>query len=494
MVDTQAETQTPVSVDLRALYKARVDVVGLYPHQKEAVNKLANGKILCGGVGSGKSLTAAAYYILHEAPKDVYVITTAKKRDSLDWSREFAKFGVGRDAEATIAGRLVVDSWHNVHKYTRVYGCFFIFDEQRIVGSGRWVKSFLKLAKRNHWILLSATPGDNWLDYVPVFVANRFFANRSEFKREHVVYVPWSKFPKIIGYNNEGKLNRLRRSLLVEMPFQRHTKRHCMDLPVEYDKEKVRRVLKDRWHVYEERPIRNVAELFLVMRRVVNSDSTRLDAVTSLLNSHPRLIVFYNFDFELEELRSLSTLNNSKESALANGETEENRWQTQKPVDITSSTQSFSKDQEPQSSALLVKPMSRTRESSRDDTIPTTNTSVLGSKMKTGDLVVAEWNGHRHDPVPDTEHWLYLVQYSAGAEGWNCIDTDAMCFYSLPYSYKLFHQAHGRIDRLNTKFEDLYYYVLLSTSPIDKMVRAALREKRTFNETALSLYRMESDI
>lgn len=387
----------------------------LYPHQADAVEKLHNGAILWGGVGTGKSLTAAAYYIKTEATStesskpaaNVYVITTAKKRDSLDWEREFAKFGVGKSEDATVAGVLTVDSWNNIGRYRDVSDAFFIFDEQRLVGSGHWTSTFLAIAKRNRWILLTATPGDNWLDYIPVFVANGFYKNRTEFKREHVVYKPYSSFPRVDRYIGVGRLVRLRNKLLVEMPYLRHTVRHCKDVPVEYDKQLYDEVVKKRWHVYDQRPLKDAAELFMVMRKVVNSSPSRLEKIRSLMSMHPRLIVFYNFDYELEALRSLA------------------------------------------------------------------NT-----------ITVAEWNGHKHERLPRGERWVYLVQYAAGAESWNCTTTDAMIFYSLPYSYKLWHQAHGRIDRLNTPYLELYYYTLKSSASIDLSVAKSLASKRSFNESA----------
>lgn len=376
----------------------------LYPHQKIALEAMANGKIIRGEVGTGKSLVAVAYYMRTESPKDVYVITTAKKRDSGDWQSEFGHDGVQLKQDGH--GVLTIDSWNNIGKYEGVKDAFFIFDEQRLVGSGAWTKSFIRIAKAgNRWILLSATPGDNWLDYIPVFVANGYYKNRTAFLREHVVYNSFTKFPKVERYTGERRLVGLRDRLLVEMPYVRHTRRVSREVEVQYDEELTRKALVGRWHVFEQRPLRDVAELFLVNRKIAYSDPSRLSAIRELLITHPKLIIFYNFDYELEILRG------------------------------------------------LVK-----------------------------DTVVAEWNGHKHEEVPTGEGWAYLVQYTAGSEGWNCTDTDAMVFHSLTYSYKAFHQAHGRIDRLNTPFTELYYYVLLSRAPIDKMVMRALKLKRNFNE------------
>lgn len=396
-------------------------VVKLYPHQQEALEKLSNGKILWGGVGTGKSLVAVAYYMKVEADADVYVITTAKKRDSVEWEGEFAKFAVGKHLNATVAGQLTVDSWNNIGKYRDVEGAFFIFDEQRLVGSGQWSSLFLKIASKNRWILLSATPGDTWLDYIPVFVANGFYKNRTQFKRDHVVYSAYTRFPKIDRFLDVRRLVEHRDSILVEMSFVRATTRHTTTIDVGYDRELFEQAVRKRWNVFENRPLQGISELFSVMRKVVNSNLSRLSAVTSLLEIHARLIVFYNFDYELEMLKSLTN----------------------------------------QSISIILDQSSNT--------------------MPTG-IVVAEWNGHKHQVIPNVERWLYLVQYQAGAEGWNCVATDAMCFYSLPYSWKLWEQAHGRIDRINTTFSDLWYYILLSNSAIDLSILKCLEKKRSFNE------------
>lgn len=382
----------------------------LLPHQEKALEQLGNGKILYGGVGSGKSLVAAAYYMKYEAPKHVFVCTTAKKRDSLDWEGEFAKFGVGSEDYATVAGMLNVDSWNNLRKYVDIKDAFFIFDEQRLVGHGSWVKSFLKIAKNNNWILLSATPGDSWLDYAPVFIANGYYRNITHFKFDHVLYEPFTKFPKIRAYLNETKLELLRNDILVEMPYIKHTERMLNWLEVGYDVEKFKQIYKDRWNIYEDRPIKDVAELFRLMRRVVNSDPSRIEMIRMLMTIHPRLIIFYNFNYELEILRTLQ-----------NG------------------------------------------------------------------VFVCEWNGHKKDPVPNSRRWVYLVQYVAGAEGWNCTATDAMVLYSMTYSYKNFIQAQGRIDRLDTKFDTLFYYTFVSNSVIDRAIKKALTSKKSFNEKKFSL-------
>lgn len=431
--------------------------LSLFSHQHDAVKELDTGKILVGGVGTGKSLTAVAYYQKVEADADVYVITTAKKRDDLDWEKEFIKIGVHKKIGETTLGRLTVDSWNNIGKYVDVKGCFFIFDEQRLVGSGEWTKAFLKIAKSNRWILLSATPGDTWMDYIPVFIANGFYKNRSEFLENHVIFNSYARFPKVERFIGVGRLVRLRNQILVEMPYERHTTRHSKDLVLPFDEELLERVYKKRWHVYEERPLRDVAEMFAVMRRVVNSDSSRLEALKSLTTKHPRLIVFYNFNYELEMLRGLA--------------------RTLQPADTTSLHTESALSSSGSSTASAATRTLPTQRNASGRTTSTTSTTTSGSTFN-----CAEWNGHNHHPVPTTDRWLYLVQYTAGAEGWNCITTNATVFFSRTYSYKQWEQAHGRIDRLNTPYVDLYYYNLTSNSVIDNAIRDSLRKKKNFSE------------
>jgi len=378
----------------------------LMDHQRRAIDQLSNGKILWGGVGSGKSATVMHYYIEKEAPRNVYVITTAKKRDSLDWEKEAMRVAVGTSRDTTTAGVLNVDSWNNIGKYVDIEDAFFIFDEQRVVGYGSWVKAFLKIAKKNHWLLLSATPGDTWLDYAPVFIANNLYKNITQFKVEHVMYAPFSRFPRVVRYLDIPTLEKYRNMILVEMPYISPAERHIKWQEVNYDHELFRKVVVDRWNPFEKRPVKDVSDLFRIMRKLVNTDASRLTAVTSLLQETSRLVVFYNFDYELEILRSLGQLG----------------------------------------------------------------------------VQVAEWNGHRHELIPNADKWVYLVQYQSGAEGWNCTETNAMCFYSLTYSYKNFIQAQGRIDRMDTPFKDLYYYVLWSNSIIDRAIRSVLGNKKSFNE------------
>jgi hypothetical protein len=378
----------------------------LMEHQLDAIEKLSSGKVLWGGTGSGKSAAVLGYYVKEQSPRDIFVITTAKKRDSLDWEAEAARFGVGTDRDATLHGTITIDSWNNIGQYEGIEDAFFIFDEQRLVGSGAWVHSFYKIARRNNWVLLSATPGDTWMDYAPVFIANGFYKNITQFKLQHVLYAPYIKFPMIIGYLNEQKLEILRNDVLVEMPFIKHTERFLNHIPVGYDLELFKDVWKRRWNIFEDRPCRDAAELFRVLRRVVNSDPSRLWMIQKLTETHPRMIIFYNFDYELEILRTLDS----------------------------------------------------------------------------GYIPVYELNGHRHDPVPEGDRWVYLVQYVAGAEAWNCTTTNAMVLYSLTYSYKNFEQAQGRIDRLDTSYHNLHYYILVSNSTTDRGILRALKEKKNFNE------------
>ena len=381
----------------------------LKPHQKKALEKLSDGKILWGGTGSGKSKVAAEYYIKEHSHRDVYVITTAKKRDSLDWDSEFVVFGVGKERSATVHGVLCVDSWNNISKYENVENAFFIFDEQRLIGTGTWVKAFLRIAKKNNWIMLTATPGDTWLDYAPVFIANQYYKNITQFRTEHVIYAPYRKFPKVDRYVAEGKLIRLRKQILVHMPYEKETIRHQKIEFVDHDETLVQKILNERWNIFTGLPIRDIAELFGVMRRVVNSDPSRVKTISKLLKTHPKIIVFYNFNYELELLRKLE-------------------------------------------------------------------------KQTT----VAEWNGWKHEEIPRTDSWVYLVQYVAGSESWNCIETNATVFYSLTYSYKLWDQAHGRTDRMNSPFLDHFYYIFRSKSGVDTAIWRSLKAKKNFNVNAYS--------
>ena len=396
--------------------------VALYDYQLDAVNRMKNGCILCGGVGSGKSRTGLAYYYvqnggqvntkryakMHDPPQDLYIITTARKRDTLEWEEELIPFMMTTDESARMyKHKVVVDSWNNVHKYVGAKDAFFIFDEQRVVGDGQWVKSFLKITKENDWILLSATPGDCWTDYIPVFVANGFYKNRTQFKNEHIVYSRFSKFPKIDRYINTTRLVRLRDRILVDMDFKRPTIQHHETVYVDFDKKQYKDICKTRWNPWKNKPIETASEYCTLLRKVVNTDPSRQQEVLDICKARPRVIIFYNFDYELDILLNLA----------------------------------YDKDVE-----------------------------------------VAQWNGHKHQPIPDGKKWVYLVQYNAGAEGWNCIKTDTIIFYSQNYSYKVMEQASGRIDRLNTPYTDLYFYHLKSRAGIDLAIGRALMEKKKFNE------------
>lgn len=389
----------------------------LYEHQKDAVKRMHNGCILCGSVGSGKSRTALDYFVRIVCRrgtewKDLYIITTAKKRDELDWQGEAAYYGISTHPDSSLT-KFTVDSWNNIGKYTTVKDAFFIFDEDRVVGYGAWVKAFLKIAGRNQWVLLSATPGDVWMDYLPVFMANGFYRTKTEFVRKHVVYSAYAKYPKIERYIHMEELLRNKERVIVYMNYCCPTTSHPKLVDCSFDRDALMRVFRGRWNIFEKRPITSSGEWCYLMRKVVNSDRSRIEKVLDIYEgtTNGRLIIFYNFDYELEMLRDgLSEY-------------------------------------------------------------------FIGKNVE-----IAEYNGHCHDPIPTCDRWVYLVNYMAGSEAWNCISTDTILFYSLNYSYRTMEQAAGRINRSNTTFKDLYYYVLMSGSLIDKSILLALKNKRNFNE------------
>ena len=393
----------------------------LYDYQMDAVNRMKNGCILNGGVGSGKSRTGLYYYFKEQGgsinpdyvpmkkPRDLYIITTAMKRNSLEWEGELTYFRLSKDPELNYyTNKVVIDSWNNIQKYKNVNGAFFIFDEDRVTGKGKWVKAFLNIARKNKWIILSATPGDTWEQYIPVFIANGFYKNKTEFSREHIKYSQFTNYPKIDGYIGTGKLIRLRNQILIDMDFSRKTIAHHEDIYVKYDVMKYKDAMRTRWDPFKNEPIQQASGLCYVLRRIVNEDESRQVALLEIFEKHPKIIIFYNFDYELNILKGLYYGN---------------------------------------------------------------------------DCEIAEWNGHEHQLIPQSKKWVYLVQYAAGCEGWNCIKTDTIVFYSQNYSYKVLAQASGRIDRLNTPFRDLYYYHLKTRSGIDLAISKALSEKKQFNES-----------
>ena len=390
--------------------------IELDDYQIDALQRLKTGSILCGGVGSGKSRTALAYFLVKECngsldhpsiekKKPLYIITTARKRDDKEWEDEFPPFPFDDIF-------INVDSWNNIGKYKDIEDAFFIFDEQRVVGSGAWVKAFLKITKRNNWILLSATPGDTWTDYIPVFIANGFYRNKTEFITRHVVYSRFAKYPKVDHYIDTGRLLKFRRDILVNMDYKKPTRQHHETIFSGYDKVLYKETIKTRWNPYLNEPIRDMAGLCYILRKIVNSDASRINILSELVYEYKKVIIFYNFDYELEILRQ------------------------------------FGNDY---------------------------------------GIETAEWNGHRHMPLPTSDEWIYLVQYTAGAEGWNCTSTNVIIFYSQNYSYKAMVQSAGRIDRRNTPYTDLYYFHLRSNSSIDIAIHSALSKKRNFNERGFKI-------
>lgn len=372
-------------------------MIELYPYQRKAVDRLHNGSVLCGKVGSGKSLTSLFYYMENHIDKPLYIITVAKKRNDREWHRDFEALGIDG----------VVDSWNNIEKYTDVKDAFFIFDEQRAIGYGKWGMAFIHIARKNNWIMLTATPGDVWMDWMCIFIANNFYRNKTDFVDQHVEYNPYSKFPQIRRYHKTDKLERFRKYLAVPMQDFRTTKLNRKYINADFDKDLYKSVVKTRFNPYTEEPIMNASEFTQVLRRIINTSERRRIHAKQEIMTRDKVIVFYNYTYELDILKEI---------------------------------------------------------------------------CQELDRAYYQWNGQKHEAIPDAETWVYLVQYTAGAEGWNCITTDTILFYSLNYSYRIMEQSEGRINRVNTSFENLYYVYLKSPASIDDAIERSIRSKKKFNE------------
>ena len=397
----------------------------LKPEQQEAVDKLQSGNILVAGTGAGKSRTGLYWYFKENGgafigdeykpmtdPKDLYIITTAEKRNTHDWDKEMSLYLLSTNPEANhYQNKVVVNSWQQISKYKTVSGAYFLFDEDHLTGTGEWVKSFLKIAKNNKWIILTATPGDKYEDYGPVFVANGYFSSISEFKQRHIIYdyrPGWPRFVKCVG---TARLDRLKQRIIVRMNYEHKVEVHSTDILCDYDTVLYKTVVRQRWNPYENKPIENASQYCYCLRRITNLDESRVEACKEIVNQRNRVIIFYNHDPELYLLREVD----------------------------------------------------------------------FGP-----DVAIAELNGHKHEAIPDTPRWVYLVNYAAGAEAWECTKTDTVIFYSQNYSYKTMVQAAGRIDRRNTPFSDLYYYHLKSRAPIDLAIEQCIKAKKKFNENTFA--------
>ena len=191
--------------------------------------------------------------------------------------------------------------------------------------------------------------------------------------------------------------------------MERHTTRVRKTIYCDYDHDLYKWVVKNRMDPWTNEPLRDAGGVCRILRKVVSDNDWRSDETLRLLASHERVIVFYNYDYELERILAVAD-----------------------------------RDGRPS----------------------------------------AQWNGHRHDPVPRGERWIYICQYTSAAEGWNCTDTDTVLFWSLNYSWRVMEQCEGRIDRLNTPYSRLRYYFLESKSSIDEAIRRSLSLKKVFNERA----------
>ena len=381
-------------------------MIKLLKYQEEAIQKLHSGSVLYGATGSGKSLTGLAYYMRCWSHLDLYIITTSKKRNAGEWEEEIAKLGCPPPK--------AIDSWNRLKNYRMVSDAFFLFDEHKVGGHGKWAQSMITIAKKNKWILLTATPGDVWDDYASIFIANEFVKNKTTWNEDFCIFDRISKYPKIIGYQREDVLKNMRDAVLVPMEYQSEKVPIPYVIPYKVDHEEEAYVLARRKSLRhpEMRAFRNTSAMFAYMRMNLPDKESKIQALADVLKKEPKAIIFYNFTPEKYEIENAA----------------------------------------------------------RQVNIP-----------------FFQYNGQIKDNVPDGDTWVYAVQYTAGAEAWNCITCRTVIFYSMNYSYKVMTQAKGRIDRCNSPFDELHYYYFISPDfEIDQEILNALTRKEKFNEEALA--------
>lgn len=272
----------------------RLTDISMYEYQLEAIDKLQSGMILWGNVGSGKSRTSLYFYCKNYSNKKLLIITTAQKRNNGEWLEECKVFGL----------KPIIDSWNNIRKYEKYENCFIIFDEDHLTGYGAWSKTFIKMAKCNDWLVLTGTPGDNYSEFMTVFIAKGWYKNKRDFEENHVIYSRYSKYPKVDRYINKGLLEKHRRDILVKMFVEKHPRVHKEIVITQYDISKYKKAYKEK-RDENNKPFKNATAFCLYLRKICNEDESKIVKVRELLLKHNKVIIFYNYIYEKEILLKL---------------------------------------------------------------------------------------------------------------------------------------------------------------------------------------------
>lgn len=287
-----------------------------YPFQEDAINQLLEGKhIIKADCGLGKTCIFFNWLERNHATH-VIIATTASKCHSKDFqTTELIKF-TSPEFRAHLVSLEVV-SWHMLKKWTdkkspqQLANYYFVADELQRCRQGvssLMGRAFLFITKHcKAWTGYTGTPGDNWLQFHPYFIATGKIKNKTEFMRDYTISQQYP-FPMVLGFRHEDTLKGWWR----DISYEPDTSEVMSQLPAETHQimrfptpKGYKKVLKSSTTLDGEFLDSNMA-LYHHLRQMC-ATKQKLDALEDLLSSlSSPLVIFFNYTCEREQILGLA--------------------------------------------------------------------------------------------------------------------------------------------------------------------------------------------